>query len=193
MGAVRGAVLEYAEGTLRLLPGQAAVTAAVFGGAPEALLERVPELVRGFAGERTDGGALFRAAAGFVGETADVGLAVGGDDGRGCAVVQSLPGLSRESAGSAMAARADRLAEAADRLHWELAEGGDVVEGGAAGRLAARYALCYVGAALLWLWRAGDERRSGWACEGVDAVLAVLEDSAACVPDVPAALALLPA
>ncbi|MFB6837464.1 hypothetical protein [Streptomyces sp. NPDC056361] len=192
MGAVRGAVLDYAAGTLRLLPGQAAVTAAVLEGPPEALLERVPQLVRGFAGERTDGGALFRAAAGLEGEAAVGGPGGGVDDGRGCAVVQSLPGLSRESAGGVMASRAGRLAEAADRLHWEMAECGDVSGGPAAGHLAARYALCYVGAALLWLWRAGEEGRSGWACEGVDAVLAVLEDSAACVPDVPAALALLP-
>ncbi|MFG3037256.1 hypothetical protein ACGFYZ_10165 [Streptomyces sp. NPDC048330] len=187
MGSAREAVLEYAAGTLRLLPGQAAVTSAVFEGPPAALLERVPQLVRGFAGERTDGGALFRAAAGLPGEAG----AVGSDDGRGCAVVQSLPALSRESAGSAMASRADRLAGAADRLHWELAEREEPAEGLAAGRLAARYVLCYAGAALLWLWRAGEESRSEWTCEAVDAVLAVLEDSAAPVPDVPAALALL--
>ncbi|MEX0169283.1 hypothetical protein [Streptomyces sp. LMG1-1-1.1] len=190
MGTVREAVLEYAAGTLRLMPGQAAVTAAVFEGPPAALLGRIPQLVRGFAGERTDGGALFRAAAGLVGEAA-AGAAAGGDDGRGCAVVQSLPALSRESVGSAMASRAERLAEAADRLHWELAECGDVPEGPAAGRFAARYVLCYAGAALLWVGRAGEESRSERMGEAVDAVLAVLEDSAAGVPDVPAALALL--
>ncbi|MEU4065908.1 hypothetical protein AB0F25_26405 [Streptomyces wedmorensis] len=192
MGTARDAVLDYAEGTLRLLPGQAAVTSAVLQGPPAALLERSAQLVRGFAGERTDGGALFRAAAGLPGETAAPGPDGGADDGRGCALVQSLPALSRESEGSAMAARADRLAEAADRLHWELAEHGGLSEGPAAGRLAARYALCYAGAALLWLWRAGGESRPEWMYEALDVVLAALEDPAG-VPDVPAALALLPA
>ncbi|MFD6979927.1 hypothetical protein ACFWAX_04410, partial [Streptomyces sp. NPDC059956] len=71
MGTARDAVLEYAAGTVRLLPGQAVVTSAVLHGPPAALLERIPQLVRGFAGERTDGGALFRAAAGLPGN-ADV-------------------------------------------------------------------------------------------------------------------------
>lgn len=192
MGTAWDAVLDYAEGTLRLLPGQAAVTSAVLQGPPAALLERIPQLVRGFAGERTDAGALFRAAAGLPGETAAPGPAAGADDRRGCALVQSLPALSRESKGSAMAARADQLTEAADRLHWELAERAYLPEGPAAGRLAARYALCYAGAALLWLWRARGESRPEWTYEAVDAVLAALEDPAH-VPDVPAALALLPA
>ncbi|MBT2450283.1 hypothetical protein J7F03_25045 [Streptomyces sp. ISL-43] len=192
MGTAREAVLEYAAGTVRLLPGQAVVTSAVLQGPPAALLERIPQLVRGFAGERADGGALFRAAAGLPGGTAAPGPSAGADDGRGCALVQSLPALSRESVGSAMASRADRLTEAADRLHWELAERGDLPEGPAAGRLAARYALCYAGAALLWLWRAGGESCQEWTYEAVDAVLAGLEDPAR-VPDVPAALALLPA
>ncbi|MFF4171093.1 hypothetical protein [Streptomyces sp. NPDC001744] len=198
MGAAWDAVLDYAEGTLRLLPGQAAVTSAVLQGPPAALLERIPQLVRGFAGERTDGGALFRAAAGLPGETAapdpadgtDEDPAAGADDGRGCVLVQSLPALSRESEGSAMAARADRLAEAADRLHWELAECGDPSEGPVAGRLAARYALCYAGAALLWLWRADGEGHPEWTYEAVDAVLAALEDPVR-VPDAPAALPLI--
>ncbi|MFE7394376.1 hypothetical protein [Streptomyces sp. NPDC057582] len=192
MGTARDAVLDYAAGTLRLLPGQAAVTSAVLQGPPAALLERIPQLVRGFAGERTDGGALFRAAAGLLGETVAPGPAARADDGRGCALVQSLPALSRESAGGAMASRAERLTEAADRLHWELAERGDLPEGSAAGRLAARYALCYAGAAFLWLWRAGGESCPEWTYEAVDAVLAALKDPAR-VPDVPAALALLPA
>ncbi|MCY0929104.1 hypothetical protein OTB20_23485 [Streptomyces sp. H27-H1] len=192
MGTARDAVLEYAAGTLRLLPGQAVVTSAVLQGPPAALLERIPQLVRGFAGERADGGALFRAAAGLPGETAAPGRSSGADDGRGCALVQSLPALSRESVGSVMASRADRLTEAADRLHWELAERGDLSEGPAAGRLAARYALCYAGAALLWLWRAGGESCQEWTYEAVDAVLSALEDPSR-VPDVRAALALLPA
>ncbi|MFE9562820.1 hypothetical protein ACFYM0_17140 [Streptomyces sp. NPDC006487] len=199
MGTARDALFEYAAGTVRLLPGQAAVTSAVLQGPPAALLERIPQLVRGFAGERTDGGALFRAAAGLPGEAAvpgpadkaDGGADGGADDGRGCALVQSLPALSRESAGSAMASRADRLTGAADRLHWELAELGDLPGSPAAGRFAARYALCYAGAALLWLWRAGGESCPEWAYEAVDAVLAALEDPAH-VPDAPAALALIP-
>ncbi|MFF0477511.1 hypothetical protein [Streptomyces sp. NPDC004284] len=191
MGKARDAVLDYAAGTLRLLPGQAAVTSAVLQGPPAALLERIPQLVRGFAGERTDSGALFRAAAGLPGETVVPDRAAGADDGRGCALVQSLPALSRESAGGAMASRADRLTEAADRLHWELAERGDLREGSAAGRLAARYALCYAGAAFLWLWRAGGENCLEWTYEAVDAVLGALKDPAL-VPDVSAALALLP-
>ncbi|AJF65254.1 hypothetical protein [Streptomyces vietnamensis] len=190
MGTARDAVLDYAAGTLRLLPGQAAVTSAVLEGPPAALLERTPQLVRGFAGERTDGGALFRAAAGLPGETAAPGPAAGADDGRGCVLVQSLPALSRESAGSAMASRTDRLTGAADRLHWELAERGDLPGGPAAGRLAARYALCYAGAALLWLWRAGGESCREWTYEAVDTVLTALEGPS-CVPDVTAALALL--
>ncbi|WP_327255317.1 hypothetical protein [Streptomyces sp. NBC_01244] len=195
MGTARDALFEYAAGTVRLLPGQAAVTSAVLQGPPAALLERIPQLVRGFAGERTDGGALFRAAAGLPGEAAVPGPADGSvdgsDDGRGCALVQSLPVLSRESVGSAMASRADRLTGAADRLHWELAELGDLPGGPAAGSFAARYALCYAGAALLWLWRAAGESCPEWTYEAVDAVLAALEDPAH-VPDAPAALALLP-
>lgn len=195
MGTARDALFEYAAGTVRLLPGQAAVTSAVLEGPPAGLLERIPELVRGFAGERTDGGALFRAAAGLAGEAAVPGPDGGADDeadgGRGCALVQSLPLLSRESAGSVMASRADRLTGAADRLHWELAECGDLPEGPADGHFAARYALCYAGAALLWLWRAGGESCPEWMYEAVDAVLVALEDPVR-VPDVPAALALLP-
>lgn len=192
MGTARDALLAYAAGTVRLLPGQGAVTSAVLEGPPAALLERIPQLVRGFAGERTDGGALFRAAAGLPGETAVPGPDTGADDGRGCALVQSLPALTRESAGGAMASRADRLTEAADRLHWELAECGDLPEGSAAGRLAGRYALCYAGAALLWLWRADGKGCSEWAYEAVDEVLAALEAPES-VRDVPAALALLAA
>ncbi|MCZ0983010.1 hypothetical protein O1L60_39695 [Streptomyces diastatochromogenes] len=204
MGTARDAVLDYAAGTLRLLPGQTAVTSAVLQGPPAALLERIPQLVRGFAGERTDSGALFRAAAGLPGETVvqgrDAGVDSGEDhgvedDGRGCALVQSLPALSRESVGGVMASRADRLTEAADRLHWELAESGGpsgaVVEGPAAGRLAARYALCYAGAAFLWLWRAAGESCPEWMYEAVDVVLTALGDPVL-VSDVPAALALLP-
>ncbi|MFD6980863.1 hypothetical protein ACFWAX_09205, partial [Streptomyces sp. NPDC059956] len=148
----------------------------------------------GWAGYGPAGGALGRGGAGVGGPAAAPPRApptAGADDGGGCALVQSLPALSRESAGGAMASRVDRLTGAADRLHWELAECGGVTEGPAAGRLAGRYALCYAGAALVWLWRADGESRPEWAYEAVDAVLAALEGPAG-VPDVPAALAVLP-
>ncbi|MFJ6520256.1 hypothetical protein ACIQJ4_18645 [Streptomyces filamentosus] len=191
METARDAVLDYAMGIVRLLPGQAAVTSAVLQGPPAALLGRIPQLVRGFAGERTDGGALFCAAAGISGGSAGARKDAGVDDGRGCVLVQSLPALSRETAGSPMASRAGRLTEAADWLHWELAERPDLPEGAVAERLAARYALCYAGAAILWLWRAGGADRAEWAYEAVDVVLEALEDPAVGVPDVSAVLDLI--
>lgn len=168
MTSVADAVLAYASRTVRLLPTEAAVTSAVVDGRPADLMPHVPRLVRGFAAERVERAALLRAACGH--DDPPAGTRRG--EPSGCSVVQSLPALARELTGTPMAKRADVLADAADRLHWTLAESPPT--GPAAVRRAAGvYELCYGGACCLWLWRTPRHSREQrpWAYGAVDEVL----------------------